>query len=1059
MASSSSSSATIGKNDDDDAPASYAMDADAQQPCGAMTDADAQQPCGAIASPMYVDDHSAGPSSACDAGARPGGLYAFLAANRTNDRRCTHVSLGRPKGKYYVGLSTMSEFWRLYASASARGAPLYLAERPDKEVPILVDVDLKARKDLARVADDGSLHLYDDAQLETVVRAYQDTLRTILAPDTPDDALTCVVLEKAAIEVVAAAADDGPVQAAASSSLTVATGTKRPAQPIRCDPSDRPSGLSGEADRAGCRPTKVSQPSAVQPIIVKNGFHLHFPKLFVDKRVVEAYVLPLVRKRLAGLFDAIGASKFIDEKAVSVSWLLYGSRKCDGKPYAATRCYAARCAPTTLEAALDDYVIDEPDGTTTRCRGRVRDLLARILSIQARARYLRKTKETNDTPLIDVFAAKKDKRRAYDQLTIASNLADAMRYVDVLDASRADDYGDWFAVGACLWNISKGDDEGMVAWMQFSERSPKYGETECMAMWNSMRASGFTIGTLKYYAKQDNPQAYEAITKEKTERLLPATYVRGTHNQLAEVLYNEYGNEFVYSQGAWYQFSGHIWHQRADASDLRERISKQNGAIMTLLRARLRALGGGVAPVAPASWSDDEDGDSGMSGASSPPSSKRARTKKRGAAATRGGGDDPDKKAIEALQALIDRCENANFKNLVIRECQEVFRNYDFTALLNKDCYCIAFTNGVYDFANDAFRDGKPEDYISVAVSVDYEEMSPKDDRVLELEEFFEKVFPDAEIRAYFLDHCAKLFIGGNAEKLLHFWTGGGDNAKTVTRMLLSGLFGRLAITFSTTLLTGKKTQTGAATPELARGGNGVRLAVMDEPNNDEQLSVGLLKQLTGNDPYMARELYQKGCDMKDITPMFKLVMICNTLPGIKYSDEATWNRIRVIPFESKFVSAADCPESYEEQFALKRFPVDDTLMERLGELTQPLAWFLIDRWRVRLRDRKTRIIAPRKVRSATQQYEKENNMFKQFISDTLTYGADLKTTATAMYSAFQEWYREESPHHAMPNRRELVARLSTLIGDAVEGARWDGVGLRARERTRGGDNVVNPML
>ena len=57
-------------------------------------------------------------------------------------------------------------------------------------------------------------------------------------------------------------------------------------------------------------------------------------------------------------------------------------------------------------------------------------------------------------------------------------------------------------------------------------------------------------------------------------------------------------------------------------------------------------------------------------------------------------------------------------------------------------------------------------------------------------------------------------------------------------------------------------------------------------------------------------EVYIK--KVKRVTPMFKLAMICNKPPKVPHDDQATWNRIRVIPFEATF--SHNAPESYEEQ-------------------------------------------------------------------------------------------------------------------------------------------------
>ena len=46
----------------------------------------------------------------------------------------------------------------------------------------------------------------------------------------------------------------------------------------------------------------------------------------------------------------------------------------------------------------------------------------------------------------------------------------------------------------------------------------------------------------------------------------------------------------------------------------------------------------------------------------------------------------------------------------------------DFTKKLDSDNNLIGFNNGVYDLFNFEFRSGKPEDYITMTVSYDYQE-------------------------------------------------------------------------------------------------------------------------------------------------------------------------------------------------------------------------------------------------------------------------------------------------------------------------------------------------
>jgi hypothetical protein len=171
-----------------------------------------------------------------------------------NDPTHTHVSMGTPRGIYNIG-SKMKELWERYGLAKTLGQPTYLAENPGKEVPILVDIDLKVKKSL--LVDPVS-NLYTCDQVKQVIGAYQKAIRDVV--DSPrDEAFTCVLLEKEPYEVE----------------------------------------IAGEK-------------------YVKNGFHLHFPKIFLDKKVQEVYIIPIVRKLIPDLFENIGVKDFIDTNSLNV---------------------------------------------------------------------------------------------------------------------------------------------------------------------------------------------------------------------------------------------------------------------------------------------------------------------------------------------------------------------------------------------------------------------------------------------------------------------------------------------------------------------------------------------------------------------------------------------------------------------------------------------------------------------------------------------------------------------------------------------------------------------
>lgn len=860
-----------------------------------------------------------------------------------NDPTHTHVSMGNPRGVYAFG-SKMKDFWAIYTNSLSEKKPMYLAENPGKETPILVDVDLRVKKSLLTQEDELRPHLYTDEQVKEVVNAYQKAIDEVVdfdnvAKSKRDAAYTCVLLEKKPYEIE----------------------------------------IDGEK-------------------YIKNGFHIHFPKLFLDKKVQEVYIIPKVKEHVNGLFDNIGAKDFIDTNTINVHWLLYGSKKQNNSPYIATKCFLKNASPVTLEEGLSDYVCNKYPGESSEdiaCNGNVERMLPRILSIflyDRADKYFYNPKPSVTTPLMNIFKMEKTKRKQYDNDSIEKQLEEAQQLIGMMNASRADDRSTWLRVGYCLWQICGGDDDGFSLWLEFSEQSEKFKESECLSFWYKMRHNNYTIGTLKYYAKQDSPDKYAEMIDKKIHHLVIEA-VNGCHNDVAEILKNEYGNEFVctsISKKEWYQFKDHIWKPVDKGTKLRERISDDNGIIIKQLRDICGTL--------------KED-------------SKK------------------NEKQLKKVGDLIRQCKATPFKNHVMIESQEKFYNGDFYNFLNKNPYLVAFKNGVYDFENDIFRDGNPEDYISVAIPIEYMDYCSVDHPdVVEVDDYFCKVFPDREVRDYFLDQACHVFVGGNHNKVILFWTGEGNNGKTVTQTLFEKMLGKLAIKFSTSLLTGKKANLGSANPEMARAGNGVRWAVMDEPNADEMISSGTLKALTGNDSYWARDLFQTGRETVETQPMFKLHMICNKLPIIKDADKATWNRIRVIPFESTFKIESECPYDFEQQIEQKVFPMDKNFSDKIPKMTQPLAWYLVQRWRT---IRNLEPVEPEKVKVATDTYRRENDIYKQFEQQCVFTKSESKLTPATLYSHFKDWFKEECPNHIIPNRSVIRRHFITQWGDLEKGKYW----------------------
>lgn len=873
----------------------------------------------------------------------------ILKKNYTDGVFHTHVSLIQPKGKFLFNREGFENFWKLYCELIKNNKEniVGIAEKPQSYLPVLGDIDIKIKE-----TEDMNFgeHIYNSDQLQSVIEIYQSVLRNIVE-DCTDEQLLCVVLEK-------------PIYRITKNNNTY----------------------------------------------TKNGFHLHFPNIFLRKIDQEVQLIPRVQDLIneSKIFINLGfedSGKVIDNACCKVPWLLYGSRKSEEmNPYLVTQIIDHEGNKVSLDKAFRHYRIYDKKEKIINIKNDIEFYLPRILSIMPCGRETSELRHGLISPLKEKIKEKRKKNKDKQiKITTKEALEISKKLLPMLSQFRTEDRNEWMTIGWILFNIGEGSTEALDQWCEFSSRDKEnYDEGTCIFEWEKMTKKDLTLGTLRYYASIDNPEEYNNFKKVQAESHVKNS-LSGSHNDIAKVLHEEYGNEFVcasISNKTWFQFRNHKWQEIEEGVYLRQKISKEISKKYIDIGKEL--------------YMDMSKADK----------SEESAIQNR----------------LKQVQKIVSNLKSAPYKNNIMKEAMEVFYDRRFREKLNKNAYLIGFKNGVYDLKLNCLRPGRPEDFISKAMPIDYKEFDETDEEVLNVYDFLEKVFPDKSVRNYFLDVSSDVFVGGNHQKQVYFWTGEGDNGKSVTQSFFEKMLGELAIKFSTTLITGKKTSNGSANPELSRAGDGIRWATLEEPDGDEQINIGTLKNLSGNDSYWARDLFQKGKEAKEITPMFKLIFICNKLPKLKYSDKATWNRIRVIPFESTFVRPGKpCPKTYEEQLRQKKFPMDKQFSKKIPGMIHAFAWVLLKhRTQIKVR------IEPPKVTQATEIYRKQNDIYRQFIEESIIEDKSFTLSLIELYSNFKEWHKEGFPNYSLPIKNEIKEYFEKVWGECEKGSRWKGYRIRS---------------
>ena len=746
---------------------------------------------------------------------------------------------------------------------------------------------------------------------------------------------------------------------------------------------------------------------------MSNGFHLAFPYVFLHKRDQANHLVPRIKNELKAfnIFQDLGfmsSEKLYDDCHLRNPWLLYGgSKDSTKKPYLVSKVYDSDCEEISLEEAFKYYEIFDSRDQLINMNGNIEYYLPRILSIIPQCRQTCEIKYGVISPLKQMNNGNAIEKKKYVSVSATEALKQSAQLLPMLSDRRARDRNDWMDVGWILFSIGEGSDEAFNQWLEFSERdSDKFDEGVCQNEWEKMTKKDKTLGSLKFYAACDNPEEYNKWKQDSLSKRVKNILDSCTQYDIAEMMYESYGNDFRYDikNETWYCFKKHKWWPNHKGADLRDHIS-------TDIVERITAEGNKIL----ASYNNPMDGKNNQ--------------KEYG-------------EKMKKMFKIVTDLKTFTFCTNVMNQCCLTFRDEKFEEKLDQNKYLIAFNNGIYDLKANIFRAGRPEDYISKSMPIDYVEYSPDSREIREVETFLEKIFPDKSLRNYFVDQSSNIFEGGNKKKTIFFWTGEGDNGKSVTQNLFEQMLGSYAIKFPTTLVTGKKVQNGSADPNLARAGGGVRWAILEEPDKTEELNIGLLKMLSGDDSYNARDLFQKGKDLKEIKPMFKLVFISNGLPNVKHSDKAFWNRVRVIPFESTFVRETDenpAPVSYDEQIRQKRFPRDESFGEKIPDLIKAFACYLLRHRSDLVKGKKKPSPEPEKVRKATAMYQKQNDSYRKYIDENIIEDSKSTITSVELHNDFKIWYREANPGSTVPTRSEVEEYFGKVWGHPSAGMKWKG--------------------
>lgn len=307
----------------------------------------------------------------------------------------------------------------------------------------------------------------------------------------------------------------------------------------------------------------------------------------------------------------------------------------------------------------------------------------------------------------------------------------------------------------------------------------------------------------------------------------------------------------------------------------------------------------------------------------------------------------------------------------------------------------IAFDDGVLDMSDfrGGVRDGKPSDFVttSIGYKVQFNSLVSMED---ELNRLLISLFPDDDLRDYFLLHMSSCLDSGNLDKLFVIWYGIGNNGKSVLESLVEHTFGSYCYKAPTSLFSSRRTGSSSATPETANF-NKTLISFIQESDSRENMNIGVLKELTGNDTIYTRNLYESP---KTIEVRCKFILVTNKIYNLSQADEATWARIRVIPFLSKFTNN---DEEVNEELGV--FRMNPQYVRRVRKLAPYFMRLLMSTYP---RYKANGLPNCRLVQEHTSSLKRLNSPVALFVEDDLIQGAENSVRFQEAYEAYRLYAR-----------------------------------------------------
>jgi putative DNA primase/helicase len=299
---------------------------------------------------------------------------------------------------------------------------------------------------------------------------------------------------------------------------------------------------------------------------------------------------------------------------------------------------------------------------------------------------------------------------------------------------------------------------------------------------------------------------------------------------------------------------------------------------------------------------------------------------------------------------------------------------------LDKDPLLFNCQNGTLDLKTGKLRRHERSDLITKLSPVKYD-VKAKCPTFLT---FLDTIFGgDKDLIAYVQRAVGHALTGNVSEKALFILFGDGDNGKTTLLEAIRYIMGDYASVIDIDVL--MQTSQSSERQYAIAGLLGKRYVTSSEAEEGQRLKEATVKNLTGMGRQTARRIYGSPFDFE---PQYKLFIDANYKPVIRGTDNAIWNRIRLVPF------TVSIPKDQQDRDLGKKLR---------AEAPGILAWAV----RGCLDSQQHGLGECKAVTDAVGSYRTQMDLVADFLSDCCVTDPSYSVPFKDLYQEFLDWCKD----------------------------------------------------